>query len=139
MWKWVHGKLRATAISGCSCTRRSSRTEKFEFRAVFAEPYHSFEGESDFLQYRDRVVVVRRRDRHNARKIENTPTVIQNRGCRFYGITLRTMTRQERESHVGVVQPLAPDQAADSDRRAVAKTGRIQAKSVLGVAVHRTA
>src|SRR5271170_3022777 len=115
-----------------------SRSEKFEFRAILGKPYHPFERESDFLQYRDRAVILRRRDGDYARDFENTGTVIQNRARRFYGISSRTMTCQKRKSDVRLAQSPALDQAANPDRRAVAKARRIQAKAVLAIAVDRS-
>src|SRR5882672_4992703 len=61
----------------------------------------------------------------------------QYRRCGLGGESLQAVPGQEREPDIGVGEAVTLDQTANSDRRAIAKASRVQAKAMPCVAVDR--
>src|SRR5271166_4330581 len=132
--------------SGSSVARLASRiaavpvlrrTVHQKFGAVLREPDRPLEFQSDFLELRDRSVIVRGGDRHDAPQMQLPPAVRHYRGGGFGGVAFRAELRQKREADVDVVERIALDQTADADgEAALGKARQVQSEAEAPVAVH---
>src|SRR5262245_9849804 len=119
--------------------RRVGSPPEQPYLLLFAlKPDQLLELESQLAQHIRRAVVVLRRDRDDALETELIPRLRHDRGRGLDGVALRSILRQETEADVDVPQPVALDQAADTELLArLAQLDEVQTEAVARIALHR--